>query len=111
MPESVKKAVAEALGVFYHDLLEPRFDRIEAKLAEHDEKFNDILGHFDQLYQRLTRLEDEYQAIVQGLRRIESLLLGEQTKRELLEQRLEELKLQVGELQLKITDLEQRIQG
>ena len=111
MSENVKKAVAEALGVFYRDHLEPRFDRIEGKLAEHDERFRDLLGHFDQLYQRITRLEDEYQAIVQSLRRIETLLVGEQTKRELLERRIEELKLQVGELQLKITDLEQRIQG
>src|SRR3989304_5904551 len=99
MAENVKKAVAEALGQFYRDRLDPRFDRLERKQAEHDERFRDILGHFDQLYQRLTRLEEEYQAIVQGLRRIEDLLIREQTQRELLERRLQELKMQVGELE------------
>lgn len=57
MAEKVKKAMAEVLGVFYRDHLEPRLDRIERKQIEHDEKFVDVLGHFDQLYQRLTRLE------------------------------------------------------
>ena len=55
MPENLKKAVTEALGVFYREQLEPRLDRIERKQAEHDERFRDILGHFDQ---RLTRLEE-----------------------------------------------------
>jgi hypothetical protein len=45
-----------------------RFDRMDAKLAEHDERFREVLGHFDEGYRRLERLEDEYHAIVQGLR-------------------------------------------
>ncbi|MFQ5780655.1 MAG: hypothetical protein ACE5HN_07700 [Nitrospiria bacterium] len=109
MAENVGKAVAEVLEVFYRDHLEPRFDRIEGKQAEHDEKFSDILGHFDQLYQRLMRLEDEYQAIVQGMRRIESMLGNEQTQREEVKRRVEALKRQVSDVQLKIADLEQRI--
>lgn len=58
MAENVRKAVADALGIFYRNHLEPRFDRIDKKLTEHDEKFGDILGHFDHLYQRVPRLEE-----------------------------------------------------
>lgn len=49
-----------------------RFDAIEAQLR-------DILGHFDQLYLSLDRLEQECQAILQGLRRIEARLGTEQS--------------------------------
>jgi len=48
-------------------------------------RFRDILGHFDHLYRRLERLEQEYQAIVEGLRRIEALLTDEKVRREELE--------------------------
>jgi hypothetical protein len=33
-----------------------RFDAVDAKLAEPDERFQDVLGHFDHLYRRLERL-------------------------------------------------------
>ncbi len=98
MAENVKKAVAEGLKEFYQTQLKPRFDQIdqrfnliEFKLADHDQKFTailekqaeqdgkfkDTLGHFEQLYQRTIRVDDEYQAIMQSLRRIELLLVGE----------------------------------
>ncbi len=34
-----------------------RFDRVEAKLAEHDERFREVFGHFEHLYRRFERLE------------------------------------------------------
>jgi len=46
---------------------------------------------------------------VQALRRIESLLVDEQEKREALERRVDELKHQVAVLQVRIQELEQRI--
>ena len=92
MAENIKKVVTEGLKEFFQTQLKPRFDQIhqrvgqldqrfnliEFKLTEHDQKFvailekqtghderfRDILGHFDQLYQRISGLEDEYQAIV-----------------------------------------------
>jgi len=64
--------------------MDRRFDRVEAKLAEHDDRFREISSHFDHLYRRLERLEQEYQAILEGLRRIERLLIDERGKREVL---------------------------
>ena len=69
----------------------------------------EILGHFDELYRRLDRLEQEYFAITQALRRIEARLADEGTRREILERDLAELKQHVGALQLRIDDLEQRL--
>ena len=86
-----------------------RFDAVEAKLAEHDERFGDILGHFDHLYRRLERLEQEYQAILEGVRRIEALLAGEKAKREDLERGVEYLKHEVAALQGRIEVLERSI--
>ena len=86
-----------------------RFDTVEAKLAEHDERFGDILGHFDHLYRRLERLEQEYQAILEGLRRIEALLVDEKARREDLERGLELLKHHVAALQTRIERLEQSL--
>jgi len=61
------------------------------------------------IYRRLERLEQEYQAIVQALRRIEALMTEEGVRRELLERRLESLRQQLAALQLRIDDLEQRL--
>ena len=91
--------------------IDRRFDRVEAKLAQHDERFREILGHFDEVHRRLERLEDEYHAIVQGLRRVETLLTDEKGKREILERNLEELKRHVAALQMRLEALEQRLQG
>jgi len=88
-----------------------RFDTVEAKLGEHDERFGEILGHFDHLYNRLEHLEQEYQAILEGLRRLESLLTDDKGKRELLERALEELKRHVAALQIRLEAVEQRIRG
>ena len=72
-------------------------------------RFRDILGHFDRLYRRLERLEQEYQAIVEGLRRIEALLTDEKVRREELERGLELLKHHVAALQTRIERLEQSL--
>ncbi len=82
--------------------MDRRFDAI-------DEKFREVLGHFDEMYRRLERLEQEYYAIVQALRRIEALLAGEKGRRELLERSVEELKRDVAVLQARIDELEQRL--
>jgi len=93
--------------------IDRRFDRVEAKLAKRfeaiDERFREVFGHFDHLYQRLERLEQEYQAILEGLRRIEGLLVDEKVKREELERGVEFLKRQVAALQGRIEALEQRL--
>ena len=83
--------------------------RFEAMQADLDEKFREVFGHFDALYRRLERLEKEYQAIVQALRRIEAMLNDETRRRELLERAVAELRENVALLKARIDDLEQRL--
>ncbi len=63
MAEVTKKDILDTLGEFYGKVIEPRFDRIEKRLDGHDQKFKDILEHFDKIYTRLDRLETEYYSI------------------------------------------------
>ena len=58
---------------------------------------------------RFERLEQEYQAILQALRRIESRLTEETGRREILERDLAQLRDRVAALQSRIDDLEQRL--
>jgi chromosome segregation ATPase len=79
-----------------------RFDAI-------DEQLRAILGHLDHLYGRLERLEQESQAVLQGLRRIEAFMADETGRREILERGLDELKFHVVALQARIEALERRL--
>jgi chromosome segregation ATPase len=100
----------------YHQLVEflgrqftaidHRFDRIDRSFTELRQE---MLGHFDEIYRRLERLEQEYQAITQALRRIEAGLAGERGRREILERDVAELKLNVAALQSRIEEIEQRL--
>src|SRR3990170_3264624 len=78
------------------DQIDRRFDQVDGQIAE---LRREMLGHFDEIYRRLERLEQEYQAITQGLRRIEASLSDESGRREIIERELAELKQQVTALQ------------
>lgn len=64
MAEVTKKDIFDGLAEFYGKVIEPRFDRLEKKLDEHDQRFKDLLDHFDKIHTRLDRLETEYYTIV-----------------------------------------------
>jgi chromosome segregation ATPase len=102
------------------EFLGPRFTEIDRRFAEMDGRFTDtngriaelrreLLGHFDEIYRRLERLEQEYHAITQALRRIEAGLADERGRREILERDLAELKRHVSVLQSRIEEIEQRL--
>ena len=91
--------------------IDRRFDAIDRQLDAHDERFREILGHFDAIYKRFERLEQEYYAIVEGLRRIEAILTDERARREVLERGLADLKERVALLQARIDELERRLQA
>jgi uncharacterized membrane-anchored protein YhcB (DUF1043 family) len=100
----------------YRDLiafLGERFETIDRRFETIDRRFDElraeILGHFDELYRRLDRLEQEYVAITQALRRIEASLLDERTRRERLEQDLASLRENVAVLRARIDDIERRL--
>jgi chromosome segregation ATPase len=97
------------------DTIDRRFDafdrRFEAFDRRIDELRGEILGHFDELYRRLERLEQEYQAITQTLRRIEALLADERARREILERDLATLRANVAVLNARIEDIERRLRS
>lgn len=88
------------------ETIDRRFETIDRRL---DEMRAEILGHFDEPYRRLDRLEQEYVAITQALRRIEAALLDERTRRERLEQDLTSLRENVAVLRARIDDMERRL--
>ena len=91
--------------------VDQRFDSIDRRFDAQDERFREILGHLEAIYGRLERLEQEYHAIVEGLRRIETILTEERGRREMLERGLAELKERVALLQARIDELERRLQS
>ena len=88
------------------DSMDRRIDGVQHQIIELRQE---MLGHFDEVYRRLDRLEQEYFAITQGLRRIEAGLADDGARREILERDLAELKQHVAALQVRIEDLEQRL--
>jgi len=97
------------------DTIDRRFDafdrRFEAFDRRIDELRGEILGHFDELYRRLERLEHEYQAITQTLRRIEALMADERARREIFERDLATLRANVDVLNARIEDIERRLRS
>ena len=90
-----------------------RFGEVNRRFDEADlrstELRQEMLGHFDAIYHRFERLEQEYHAITQALRRIEAGLADERGRREILERALAELKQHVAALQSRIEEIEQRL--
>ncbi len=74
-----KKRYIDALSEFYSRVIEPRFDRIEKRLDGHDDKFRDILQHFDGIYSRFEQLETEYYSIVGAIDRTENWVIHKPT--------------------------------
>jgi uncharacterized membrane-anchored protein YhcB (DUF1043 family) len=97
------------------DAVDRRFDAVDRRFETIDRRFDElrgeILGHFDEVYRRLERLEQEYQAITQTLRRIEALLADERARREILERDLATLRENVAVLNARIEDIERRLRS
>ena len=68
----MEKEMSEALVEFYHQILQPEFAGIHAKLTEHDERFREIDGHFDQICHRFERVEQEQLMANQALARLDA---------------------------------------
>ena len=104
--------LVEFLGRHFTEV-DRRFGEVNRRFDEVDLRFTELrqemLGHFDAIYHRFERLEQEYYAITQALRRIEAGLADERGRREILERALAELKQHVAALQSRIEDIEQRL--
>jgi predicted nucleic acid-binding Zn-ribbon protein len=105
MTSAEYQQLVEFLGRQFTEV-DRRFDEVDLHFTE---LRHDMLGHFDEIYRRLERLEQEYHAITQALRRIEAGLAGERGRREILERDLAELKQHVAALQSRIEEIEQRL--
>lgn len=105
----MKRELAEALQDFYQKVLQSEFAALRDKHLEHDNKLLDILGHFDSLYKRLDRLEDEYYSIVQGIKRIEETLMSGTGGQEILDKRIQEMKEQIKNLQERLSEIERKV--
>ena len=90
------------------DVVDRRFDALEQRV---ETGFRDVSGHLEAIYARLERLEQEYHAIVEGLRRIEAMLADESARREMLERGLADLRERVALLQARIDELERRLRA
>src|SRR3990167_396994 len=104
--------LVEFLGRQFTEI-DHRFGEMDRRFSEVDLRFtelrHDILGHFDEIYRRFERLEQESHAITQALRRIEAGLADERGRREILERDLAALKQHVAALQSRIEEIEQRL--
>jgi len=105
----MEKELTEALMDFYQKILAPEFMEIKKEQIENRGKLADVIGHFDSVYQRFDRLEDEYHTITYGLKRIEDQLEGDERDRETIEKRFQELKRQFEGMQLKLAAIEKEI--
>ena len=97
-------AIEERFGA-----MDQRFVSMDQRFDSMDQRFSEVLGHLEHIYGRLERLEQEYQAILEGVRRIERLIGDERVKRDEMERDLELLKRQVVALQGRIEALEQQL--
>ena len=97
--------LVEFLGRQFSEI-DHRFDEVNRQFTE---LRHDMLGHFDEIYRRFERLEQESHAITQALRRIEAGLADERGRREILERDLAELKQHVAALQSRIEEIEQHL--
>lgn len=107
MSPSEYQELVEFLGRQF-TAIERRFDGLESELRDFR---REALGHFDELYRRLERLEQEYQAVLQALRRIEAAMADDRSRREIVEHDLAELKRRVATLEARIENLQQRLGG
>jgi uncharacterized membrane-anchored protein YhcB (DUF1043 family) len=114
MSPSEYEQLVQFLGPRF-ETIDSRFDAMDRRFDAMDRRFDafreEVLGHFDEIYRRLERLEQEYQAITQALRRIEALLADERGRREILERDLATLRENVAVLNVRIEDIERRLRS
>ncbi|MDP2700446.1 MAG: hypothetical protein Q8P98_00080 [Candidatus Rokubacteria bacterium] len=105
MTSAEYEQLVEFLGRQFTEI-DHQFGAVDLRLTELRQE---MLGHFDAMYHRFERLEQEYYAITQALRRIEAGLADERGRREILERALAELKQHMAALQSRIEEIEQRL--
>lgn len=93
-----------ALAEFHRDVILPQFKALADGQTLMNARFDQIDGHFDGIYDRFLRVDQENAFIKLGLGRVEQELgrLG---------QRLESVEVRFGHVKLRFGDLERGIEG
>jgi hypothetical protein len=76
----MEKVLADAFLDFYQKILKPEFDALKSKQAEHDQRFSEVLGHLDSMYNRLGLLEDGFLDVNARIKLMEDSLESGRTK-------------------------------
>ena len=63
---------------FYEDFIEPRFNRIEKKLEDHDQKFEQVDRRFEDLYGKFEMFTQEYVFANEQIKRISQVMVTKQ---------------------------------
>lgn len=89
--------------------METRLAAVDRRFDLVDGRFGEMLGHLGEIYRRLERLEQEYHAISEQLRRIETTVTDESGRRARLERDLAALGERIVVLQARIAEIERRL--
>ena len=98
---------------FHREVVVPDIERIVGGVDSRvTELRQEMLSHFDGIYKRFDRLENEYQAVSAALKRLEDRVAAVEQKldRMALRSELVELKARVATLEDRIAQLESEIQ-
>jgi predicted nucleic acid-binding Zn-ribbon protein len=92
---------------FHREVVLPDMQRLTGELRTGmNERFSDLDGHFDAIYQRFDRAETEYHMLVAGLKRVEERLDGVEQQLGAVQQKLEKMALRA-----ELEDLKARVDG
>ena len=105
----MEKVLADAFLDFYQKMLKPEFDALKGNQSAHDERFSEVLGHLDSIYNRLGMLEDGSVEINDRLKLIEGAIDAGGGKRSDLEKQVTEIKKQLGVFQNRLKTVERQL--
>ena len=104
----IRSVLAAVLADFHRDVVRPDIEQVVNTAV--GQLRLDMNGHFDAVHARLDRLEDEYQAIKEGLRRLEVRHERLDAKVASVETLVLDLQAQVLELRTRLGRVEERLE-
>jgi len=105
----MEKVLADAFLNFYQKMLKPEFDVLKGKQSDHDDRFSEVLGHLDSIYNRLGILEDGYLEINGRLKLIEDAIETGSSKRSDIESSVRDIKEQLTEFHSRLKSVERQL--
>lgn len=95
------------------DVLARHLMALDARVTSLDTRLDDFrratLQHFDEIYRRFERLEQEYHAITEALRRLEAHRTTTDLRTDTLERDVTDLRQRVGDLESRLDAFEREV--